>query len=125
MSTLSAQQRAQRIIAAVRAVPRGEVRSYAAIAREAGLPRGARQVVAVLKTTEVELPWHRVIRADGRIAFPVDSAQFVEQQRLLRAEGLIVREGRVAAMNAGPPAESVGDLDSLLWAPAGSSARRR
>lgn len=125
MSTLSAQQRAQRIIEVVRAVPRGEVRSYAAIAREAGLPRGARQVVAVLKSTEVELPWHRVIRADGRIAFPADSAQFLEQQRLLRAEGVIVREGRVAAPRAVPRAESASDLDVLLWAPAGPAARRR
>lgn len=124
MSTLSAQQRAQRIIAAVRAVPRGEVRSYAAIAREAGLPRGARQVVAVLKTSEVELPWHRVIRADGRIAFPADSAQFLEQQRLLRAEGLSVREGRVATTRATARADSVSDLDGLLWAPARPTSRR-
>jgi methylated-DNA-protein-cysteine methyltransferase related protein len=39
------------------------------------------------------LPWWRVVRADGRLV-PGNEA---EQARRLRAEGLVVRNGRVYA----------------------------
>jgi methylated-DNA-protein-cysteine methyltransferase-like protein len=45
----------------------------------------------------MNLPWHRVVGAGGRIAFPMDSAYHKEQARRLRAEGVVVRNGRVAA----------------------------
>lgn len=105
---------AERILAAVRAVPAGQVAGYGSIARRAGLPGRARLVARVLgKNDDPGLPWHRVLRSDGRIAFPRDSAGYLEQSQRLRAEGVDVREGRVRV-----PAADEG-LDTVLWGPSG------
>ena len=110
METLSA---ADRILAAIRAIPRGEVAGYGHVARRAGLPGRARLVARVLAGNEdATLPWHRVLRSDGRIAFPPGSKHFREQARRLRAEGVVVVKGRVRM--AAPDAD---DLDAALWRP--------
>jgi methylated-DNA-protein-cysteine methyltransferase-like protein len=86
----------RRIIEALRAVPRGKVSSYRDIARAAGLPQGARQVVRVLHamSESYRLPWHRIIRADGSVALEGPGREL--QITLLRAEGIRVsRLGRV------------------------------
>ena len=102
---------AERIIAAIRALPAGQVAGYGEIARRAGLPGRARMVARLLSGSgEVGLPWHRVLRSDGRIAFPADDPRFDEQQQRLRAEGVDVRNGRVRVKVAAT-------LDELLWAP--------
>jgi methylated-DNA-protein-cysteine methyltransferase-like protein len=44
----------------------------------------------------LNLPWHRVVGAGGRIVFPKSSAGYKEQARRLRAEGVLVKNGRVA-----------------------------
>lgn len=105
-----------RILQAIAAIPRGRVASYGAIAARAGLPRRARLVGRVLRDTPdgAELPWHRVLRADGRIAFPPGSRGFREQSRRLRAEGVQVRGGRVPLASFGLDP----DLDRALWGPA-------
>lgn len=101
---------AQRILAAVRAIPAGEVAGYGEVARRAGLPGRARQVARLLAGNgEAGLPWHRVVRSDGRIAFPTGSAGFEEQVRRLRAEGVALHAGRVARRPA--------SLDETLWGP--------
>ena len=84
---------------AVCAIPRGSVSTYGAIARDVGLPGRARLVGFALRVApdELNLPWHRVVGAQGRIAFPPASAHFREQVRRLRAEGVRVEKGRVAA----------------------------
>lgn len=103
---------ARRILAAVHAIPRGEVAAYGEVARRAGLPRRARLVARVLaRSADPALPWHRVVRADGRIAFPVGSEGFDEQARRLFDEGVVVSRGRVAIAHRGE------DLDTALWAP--------
>ena len=103
----------QSILAAVRAIARGEVRGYAEVARAAGLPRHARFVARVLaESSEPGLPWHRVLRSDGQIAFAPGSEPALEQARRLRAEGLQVDGLRVRR----PPARGT-DLDTQLWAP--------
>ena len=56
----------EKIRAAIRAVPRGKVSTYGAVARAAGYPRGARQVVQTLRHS-VGLPWHRILGAGGEI----------------------------------------------------------
>jgi methylated-DNA-protein-cysteine methyltransferase-like protein len=100
-----------RILAAVRAIPAGQVAGYGDVARRAGLPGRARLAARVLSTNEdATLPWHRVVRADGRIAFPPGSKGFREQQRRLRAEGVRVTTGRVRM-----PARSALDLDAEIW----------
>lgn len=70
----------------------GEIASYGEIAEEAGFPRAARAVGAVLSRTE-GLPWWRVVRADGRLVSPHER----EQSRRLRKEGVSVLRGRVAS----------------------------
>jgi methylated-DNA-protein-cysteine methyltransferase-like protein len=93
-----------RIIAAIRAVPTGSVSSYRDIAGTAGLPRGARQVARILHSlsSSQNLPWHRIIKANGRIALP--PGQGLELQiQLLRAEGVVVSdEGVVSLPNKDP-----------------------
>ncbi len=66
---------AARILAAVRAIAPGQVAGYGEVARRAGLPGRARLAARVLAgNDDPTLPWHRVLRADGRIAFPPGSA---------------------------------------------------
>jgi methylated-DNA-protein-cysteine methyltransferase-like protein len=78
-------------------IPRGQVSTYGAVARAAGLPGRARQAGFALKVApdEMNLPWHRVVGAGGRIVFPKTSRHYRQQVRLLRAEGVAIREGRV------------------------------
>jgi O-6-methylguanine DNA methyltransferase len=63
------------------AIPRGEIATYGGIARRAGLPGRARMVGHALKVAPraLALPWHRVVAAGGRIAFPKGSRQYAEQ----------------------------------------------
>jgi len=101
---------AERILAAVRAIPRGAVAGYGEVAARAGLPGRARMVARILShNDDPRLPWHRVLRADGRIAFPEGSASYREQAQRLRAEGVEVRQGRVARRPR--------TLDAALWGP--------
>ncbi|MDR2178594.1 MAG: MGMT family protein [Treponema sp.] len=93
----------RRIIEAVRAVPRGKVCSYRDIARAAGLPNGARQVVRALHSMseKYRLPWHRIIRADGSIALEAGRGREI-QIELLRAEGVIISaSGRIDMKRCG------------------------
>ena len=53
------------------------------------------------------LPWHRVLRSDGRIAFPEGSEGFDEQVQRLRAEGVRVEAGRVRGQRAAPTLDEV------------------
>jgi len=62
------------------------------------------------ENADPRLPWHRVLRSDGRIAFPPDHAAFAEQSQRLRAEGVEVRNGRVQQRAAAT-------LDELIWSP--------
>jgi len=102
----------QRILAAVRAIPRGEVAGYGEVARRAGLPGRARWVARLLAASDdPALPWHRVLRSDGRIAFPPGSAAWEEQARRLRAEGVPLRDGR-ARIDRGAKT-----LDAEVWDP--------
>ena len=82
----------------VSAIPRGRVSTYGAVARAAGLPGRARQAGYALRVApkELNLPWHRVLGAGGRIVFPDGSRHHKEQAKRLRAEGVPVRSGRVA-----------------------------
>ena len=103
---------ADRIFAAIRAVPAGQVAGYGEIARRAGLPGRARLVARLLsENDDPALPWHRILRSDGRIAFPADHAHHAEQSQRLRAEGVDVQSGRVRNQRAAPT------LDELIWSP--------
>src|ERR1051325_11886198 len=81
----TSQQNALNIRAAIMKVPRGKVSTYGAIAQAAGLPRGARLVVRVLRESH-GLPWHRIVAAGGRIATPGEHA--LDQRFRLEMEGV-------------------------------------
>ncbi|MER3546960.1 MAG: cysteine methyltransferase [Rhodanobacteraceae bacterium] len=100
----------RRIYAAVQAIPLGRVASYGEIAARAGLPGCARLAGRALSEAPdgLELPWHRVVRADGRLACMRGTR---EQARRLRAEGVDVRDGRVRMRAHGLHH----DLDRALW----------
>lgn len=107
----------QRIYRAVAAIPAGRVASYGQIAARAGLPGRARLVGRALRQTPdgLQLPWHRVLRADGRIALAAGGEAWREQARLLRAEGIVVHNGRIAVDRFGLDHE----LDRHIWGDAG------
>lgn len=81
-----------RIRAVIMKIPRGRVSTYGAIARVAGFPGAARQVVWALRSAH-GLPWHRVVAAGGRIALPGESG--MEQRFRLEAEGVRFSGSRV------------------------------
>lgn len=75
----------------------GEVVTYGDVAEDAGFPGRSRAVGRLLATTTEEVPWWRVVNAVGRLV-PGHEA---DQAALLRAEGVTVRGGRVAAAPVG------------------------
>jgi methylated-DNA-protein-cysteine methyltransferase-like protein len=75
-------------------VPRGKVATYGAVARAAGFPGRARQVVWALRDAEPGLPWHRIVGAGGRILLPGESG--LDQRLRLRQEGVEFERDRVA-----------------------------
>jgi methylated-DNA-protein-cysteine methyltransferase-like protein len=101
----------RRVIAAI---PRGSVTSYGEIAVRAGLPGRARLVGRVLGDAGagVKLPWHRVLRSNGRFAFSPGSRGFREQRARLLEEGVAVIAGRVDIARYGWQR----NLDAELWA---------
>jgi methylated-DNA-protein-cysteine methyltransferase-like protein len=81
----------RRIVAAIRAIPPGKVSGYRDVALAAGIPNGARQVAWTLHSLaeSQKLPWHRVIKACGRLALARGDGREL-QTALLRAEGVEV-----------------------------------
>ncbi len=55
----------ERVRGIVAAIPAGSVLAYGAVAARAGLPGRARLVGRILAEDGHDLPWHRVLRADG------------------------------------------------------------
>jgi methylated-DNA-protein-cysteine methyltransferase-like protein len=82
----------RRIMKAIRSIPRGKVATYGGVARAAGYPGRARQVVGILRSS-VGLPWQRVLGAGGEIKLRGDWA--IEQRLRLEAEGVTFRGRRV------------------------------
>jgi methylated-DNA-protein-cysteine methyltransferase related protein len=83
--------RKERIVARVRAIPEGYVRTYGDI------DRGAPRLVGHVLATTRDLPWHRVVRADGSIP------QGTPQRDLLVAEGVPMHGDRVDLREARLP----------------------
>lgn len=76
--------RAARVLERVRRIPPGSVLSYGVID-----PEAPRFVGAVLARTDADVPWHRVVHADGSI--PMGE----RQRALLLREGVAMRGARV------------------------------
>ena len=77
--------------ALVASIPSGKVATYGDIAEAARLS-SPRIVAWIMRTDSSDLPWHRVIRSSGRPAPHLETRQL----ELLRAEGVLAADGRVA-----------------------------
>lgn len=108
-------RRLQQIWSTIRDIPEGRVASYGQVADIAGIPRGARQVGRALGQVPdgYDVPWHRVLRSSGQLAFDRNSATFKKQARLLAAERVQVKNGKVDMKKY----RWTPDLDELLWKP--------
>lgn len=82
----------RRVLEVVSGIPRGEVRPYAWVAREAGSPKASRAVGSVMASNPVPLliPCHRVVRNDGSTGNYAFGAE--EKVGLLEGEGVPVEE---------------------------------
>ena len=80
----SSDTRATQILERIRAIPEGFVQTYGDID-----PHTPRLVGHILATTPHDVPWHRVVRADGQ------APQGRRQLARLRKEGVPIRNNRV------------------------------
>lgn len=87
----------QRIWKTVLSIPVGKVATYGQIADLAGLPGRARLVGKSLgySPEDMAVPWYRVLRSDGKIAFAKGSEQSIKQTGLLQGENVAVFNNRV------------------------------
>ena len=85
----------KQIYAVVKRIPRGRVATYGQVAWIAGLNNGARQVGYALHALPKghDVPWHRVVNAQGRISARTWSDGDELQQILLEAEGVVFDGG--------------------------------
>jgi methylated-DNA-protein-cysteine methyltransferase-like protein len=95
----------RRVLAVLRGLVPGEVVTYGEVAKEAGFPNAARAVGNYLRMTDEEVPWWRVVNAQGRLVPGYEQ----EHEKRLRAEGITVVDGHVrglrprAAATPSPP----------------------
>jgi methylated-DNA-protein-cysteine methyltransferase-like protein len=95
---------ASHVYALVAQIPMGRLMTYGQIAALCGSPRAARQVGGVAHYGPVDLPWHRVVNKQGRLAAGFHGGRSAQSQ-LLQAEGVTVA------------AEHVTGIDALIWWP--------
>ena len=68
-------------------LPAGKVTTYGDLAALAGSPRAARVVGGIAHTGPLELPWHRLVNAQGGLAIGFPGGQEVQKQ-LLEQDGI-------------------------------------
>lgn len=81
----------EQAVTIIKSIPPGYVMTYGQVAAEAGNPRGARQISRILHSMSAkhELPWHRIINAQGGISTPDHAeAKGQTQRERLIAEGV-------------------------------------
>lgn len=83
--------RERRIIDVLMSLGEGEVTTYGDIADVAGYPKQSRLVGRILRETVLDVPWWRVVNAQGRIR----ASNPALQAELLQEEGVLVTGGRV------------------------------
>lgn len=81
----------ERVLAAVASLKSGEIVTYGEIAAEIGHPRSARAVGTVLRRNGRNVPWWRVVAANGRL---VPGNERVHSEHL-QAEGVKVAANHV------------------------------
>ena len=85
------------VVRILKEIPPGRVVTYGQVARIAGSPRAARQVVRILHTLSEkhQLPWHRVVNARGEIAVPDLESRELQRMLLEREDVVFLTDGRV------------------------------
>jgi len=85
------------VVRILKEIPEGYVVTYGQVARMAGSPRAARQVVRILHTMSEKhgLPWHRVVNARGEIAVPDEESKELQRMLLQGEEVEFLSDGRV------------------------------
>ena len=81
----------ERVFAVVAKVPPGHVTTYGDVAAELGMRSVARKVghaLAALAPDRDDVPWHRVVNAQGKISQRPNEASERGQARRLAAEGV-------------------------------------
>jgi O-6-methylguanine DNA methyltransferase len=74
----------------VRKIPKGQVRTYAAVAKAAGNPKAARAVANVMAANfDPKIPCHRVIRSDGGMG-GYNRGGPEKKRAILRSEGVVL-----------------------------------
>jgi methylated-DNA-protein-cysteine methyltransferase-like protein len=81
----------ERIYAVINRIPSGRIATYGQIASLAGVPGHARQVGYALSalTNGPEIPWHRVVNANGQISIRSHLHFEKIQRTLLEKEGVV------------------------------------
>ena len=79
----------------VRRVPRGRVATYGQIAALLDRPRAARAVGGAMRECPADIPWHRIVNAQGGISRRRRASSMLTQRILLEQEGVRFRRGRV------------------------------
>ncbi len=90
--------RDQMIWQVVWSIPEGRVANYGQVASLAGLTGLARYVGRALGKLPAgsEVPWYRVLKSNGQLAFKPGSPAFMKQSESLEKEGVEIVEGRVS-----------------------------
>ena len=103
----------QNVWKVVSEIPSGHVLTYGEVARLSGNAGWARRVSQALRRAprKMNLPWHRVINAQGKIAFPEDSSGWTRQKEMLEDEGVVFMKGKINLERFGYR----GAVDRLLW----------
>jgi len=96
---------AERVYQMVREIPKGKVTTYGKIAKTLGI--GPRQVGQILHVnphppspfvsgrSSLEVPCHRVVRSDGRIAEGYAFGGEFKQRERLKKEGIVFSRGKI------------------------------
>ena len=80
----------RKVWAALKTIPRGEVRTYTQIAVQIGHPNAARAVAnaCARNPNAPEVPCHRVVRTDGGLGGYSGEGGVEQKRRLLKEEGV-------------------------------------
>ncbi len=94
---MTQEERREAIYLALAQIPKGKVITYGNLAKLAGMPNGARLAGRLMCELPdgSNLPWHRVINAQGKLSMPVDSAGYREQIRRLEKDGIAFEMGKI------------------------------
>ncbi|WP_407270517.1 MGMT family protein [Radiobacillus sp. PE A8.2] len=85
------------VLVIIKGIPVGKVMTYGQIAKLAGSPRAARQVVRILHSLsdKYQLPWHRVVNRNGEISIADEEVARIQRWNL-EGEGIEFDNNRVS-----------------------------